>query len=171
MAQQTRSPKISEIMEFAGFAPCEQRYIRRSLCVAFGENNPVLQWARNPDEEYSIQSQELLYMQLESVRELVKEPYALRMVPIVMPNLMSITAFDLSQGSLRSFVAYRFLYERMLGARARQWLPSAFCGAGALPHLKPERRKVLLQSISENAATALCWPEREPFFFPSWVDK
>ena len=29
----------------------------------------------------------------------------------------------------------------------------------------------LLQSISENAATAPAWSMREPSFYPAWVDK
>lgn len=170
MNNQTHS-LFNELREFAGFAPCEQRYIKRSLCVAFGSNNPAMQWARDDDEEYSIQSQELLYMQLGSIRELVKEPFDLNEIPIIMPDLFSITAFDLNQGSLHSFSAYRFLYERILGARARQWLPSAFCGAAALPHLRPEKRRTLLRSISEGAATASGWSQREPVFFPEWVEK
>jgi hypothetical protein len=40
-----------------------------------------------------------------------------------------------------------------------------------LPHLHPEKRRALLQSISEAAATAPGWSNREPVFFPEWVDK
>ena len=35
----------------------------------------------------------------------------------------------------------------------------------------PDKRKVLLQSISEAAATAPGWSTREPVFFPEWVEK
>jgi len=63
------------------------------------------------------------------------------------------------------------LYERLLGADIRPWLPSAFCAAAALPQIRPERRKKLLQSISEAAATAPGWSTREPAFYPEWVDK
>jgi hypothetical protein len=52
----------------------------------------------------------------------------------------------------RASRSFRFLYERLLGASARPWLPAAFCAAAALPHLHPERRRTLLQSISESAA-------------------
>ena len=69
------------------------------------------------------------------------------------------------------FAAYRFLYERLIGAAVRPWLPGAFCAAAALPHLHPERRRALLQSISEAAATAPGWSNREPVFFPEWVEK
>jgi hypothetical protein len=40
-----------------------------------------------------------------------------------------------------------------------------------LPHLHPDRRRVLLQSISESAATAPGWSNREPVFWPEWVEK
>jgi hypothetical protein len=40
-----------------------------------------------------------------------------------------------------------------------------------MPHLPPSKRKVLLQSISEAAATATGWSKRQPSFYPEWVDK
>ncbi|MCP5751472.1 hypothetical protein NL359_40760, partial [Klebsiella pneumoniae] len=66
--------------------------------------------------------------------------------PFMTPLLM-VTAFDLGQGRLTTFGAYRFLYERLVGAEARPWLPAAFCAASALPHLHPELRRKLLQSL------------------------
>ena len=72
---------------------------------------------------------------------------------------------------LTSFSAFRFLYERLIGAEVRPWLPSLFCAAAALPHLHPELRRQLLQSISEAAATAAGWSSRQPAFFPHWVEK
>ena len=75
------------------------------------------------------------------------------------------------QDRLASFSSYRFLYERLLGAGARPWLPGAFCAAASLPHLHPEKRRILLQSISEAAATAAGWSNREPSFYPEWVEK
>ena len=59
----------------------------------------------------------------------------------------------------------------LIGAGARPWLPGAFCAAASLPHLHPERRRALLQSISEAAATAPGWSSREPTFYPEWVEK
>jgi hypothetical protein len=35
----------------------------------------------------------------------------------------------------------------------------------------PDRRRTLLQSISESAATAPGWSTREPVFWPEWVEK
>ena len=83
---------------------------------------------------------------------------------------MRLAAFDLEQERLKSFSAFRFLYERLLGAAVRPYLPAAFCGAAALPSMRPERRKQLLQSLSEAAATALGWSDREPVFYPEYVD-
>ncbi|MBP8233494.1 MAG: hypothetical protein KAY22_14410, partial [Rhizorhabdus sp.] len=75
------------------------------------------------------------------------------------------------QDRLATFGAYRFLYERLIGADVRPWLPAAFCSAAALPHLHPGKRRILLQSISEAAATAAGWSNREPVFYPEWVEK
>lgn len=162
---------LSEMKEFAGFIPCEQRYIRRSLCVAFEKEIAFDHLGRSKHEKYSIQSQDMLYMQLEEVRNLVKEPFSFDAISTLMPDLITMTTFDINQGSLYSFNAYRFLYERTLGAKVRKWLPSAFLSVAASPHLKPEKRKVLMQSISEGAATTLHWSEREPVFFPEWIEK
>ena len=85
--------------------------------------------------------------------------------------LVAVSAFDLGQDRLPGFASYRFLYERLLGAHARPWLPGAFCAAASLPHLHPDKRRLLLQSISEAAATAPGWSAREPSFYPEWVEK
>jgi hypothetical protein len=85
-------------------------------------------------------------------------------------KLVRLAAFDLEQERLASFSSFRFLYERLLGAQVRPWLPAAFCAASALPSIRPERRKLLLQSLSEAAATAPGWSEREPVFLPEYVD-
>jgi hypothetical protein len=50
-------------------------------------------------------------------------------------------------------------------------LPSAFCAAAALPQIPPERRKALLHSISEAAATAAGWSARAPMFYPEWIEE
>src|SRR3546814_2817960 len=88
-----------------------------------------------------------------------------------MAPLVAMSAFDLGQGRLSTFSSYRFLYERLIGAGARPWLPAAFCAAASLPHLHPDKRRILLRSISEAAATAIGWSNREPSFYPEWVDR
>jgi hypothetical protein len=85
--------------------------------------------------------------------------------------LLRVTAFDIAQDRIEGFSAYRFLYERLLGAEVRPFLPSAFCAAAALPQIRPDRRKHLLQSLSEAAATAPGWSDRQPSFYPEWVEQ
>jgi len=77
----------------------------------------------------------------------------------------------LAQAKLSSFSAFRFLYERLLGAAVRPWLPSAFMAAAALPALHPSDRKALLGSISATDAAAPGWSIRPAVFTPEWVDK
>ena len=86
-------------------------------------------------------------------------------------KLTRVAAFDLAQERIDSFSAFRFLYERLISAEARPWLPSAFCAAAALPQIRPERRKMLLQSISEAAATAPGWSDRAPSFYPEFIEE
>ena len=167
----TASLTIAELREFAGFTPCEQRYIKRSLDVGLGRHDAFKLWARDSVETASIRSQYLVYQELKALRGNVPADSDLASLEPFMGKLLRVTAFDIAQDRLEGFSAYRFLYERLLGAEARPFLPSAFCAAAALPQIKPERRKHLLQSISEAAATAPGWSSREPSFYPEWVEK
>jgi hypothetical protein len=167
---------LTEMREFAGFSPSEQRYIRRSLDIGLGRQDAFRRWARGPAEAASIRTQYVMYQDLKLLRSMLtpdgegSEAAGLEDLESVMGPLLRVTTFDLSQGRIESFSAYRFLYERLLGAAVRPWLPGAFCGAAALPHIRPERRKELLQSISEAAATAPAWSMRAPQFFPEYVE-
>ena len=167
----TATLAIAELREFASFTPCEQRYIKRSLDVGLGRQDAFKLWARDAAENSSIRSQYVIYQELKALRGEKPEEGSLDALESFMGKLVRLTAFDLAQEKITGFSAYRFLYERLLGADIRHWLPSAFCAAAALPQIKPERRKKLLQSISEAAATAPGWSTREPAFFPEWVDK
>ncbi len=162
---------LSEIKEFASFPKATQRYIRRSLDVAYGRSNPVETWSRDEGETASIRAQGRFYKQLDRLRADVPDDSGLDTIEPFLGTLVTLVAFDLGQDRLPTFAAYRFLYERLLGASARPWLPAAFCAAAALPHLHPDRRRLLLQSISESAATAPGWSNREPVFWPEWVEK
>lgn len=162
---------LSEMKEFASFSSATQRYIRRSLDVGLQRADALDIWSRDLIESASIKAQAKLYERLEALRGSVPEDSGLDRVEPFMAPLVTMSAFDLGQDRLQSFGAYRFLYERLIGAGARPWLPGAFCAAASLPHLHPERRRVLLQSISEAAATAPGWSTREPAFYPEWVDK
>jgi len=168
--QEKSSLTIAELREFASFAPCEQRYIKRSLNIGLGRQDAFKLWARDADERASIRSQYVAYQELKALRGEHPDEVSLDGIESFMGKLLRVTAFDLAQERLDSFSAYRFLYERLLGATIRPFLPSAFCGAAALPQIRPERRKHLLQSLSESAATAPGWSDRQPAFYPEFVD-
>ena len=167
----TSSLAIAEFREFASFTPCEQRYIKRSLDIGLGRQDAFKLWARDADESASIRSQYVAYQELKSLRRSLPEETGFEGVESYIGKLVRVSAFDLAQERLSCFSAYRFLYERLLGPEARPWLPAAFCGAAALPQIRPALRKDLLQSISEAAATAPGWSDAVPSFYPEWVDK
>ena len=167
----TATLTISEMREFASFTPCEQRYIRRSLDIGLGRQDAFKLWARDDEEVASIRRQYVSYQDLKPLRAMRPDEIAFDDIEGFMGKLIRTAAFDLAQGKLASFSAFRFLYERLLGASIRPWLPGAFCGAAALPQIAPDRRKHLLHSISEAAATAPGWSEREPSFYPEFIEK
>jgi hypothetical protein len=162
---------LAEIKEFAGFSAAAQRYIRRSLDVAFDRFDAVALWSRDANESASIQAQQMFYDRLPEIRMFIPDNSSIEDAEPFLAALVTIAAFDLGQGRLDSFAAFRFLYERLISADARPWLPAAYCAAASMPHLPPEVRKHLLQSISEAAATAPGWSKRAPSFFPEWVEK
>jgi hypothetical protein len=162
---------LAEMKEFASFPASTQRYIRRSLDVGLVRQDPLGRWSRDVVEAASIRAQVRVYDRLAELRNIIPDDSGLDAIEPFMAPLVTVSAFDLGQDRLCSFGAYRFLYERLLGAAVRPWLPGAFCAAAALPHLHPDRRRALLQSISEAAATAAGWSAREPSFYPEWVEK
>lgn len=168
--QDTASLTIAELREFASFAPGEQRYIKRSLDVGLGRQDAFSLWARDAAEHRAIRAQHEAYRELAALRGAGMDETSLDGIEDFMGRLLRVTAFDLAQERLNGFSAYRFLYERLLGADVRPWLPSAFCAAAALPMIRPERRKALLQSLSESAATAPGWSDRAPAFYPEYVE-
>lgn len=162
---------LNELNEFGTFPKGTQRYIRRSLDVGLDRNGTVRRWARDASEVASIRAQARIYERLDQVRRLIPDGDGIEPTERILTPLVSMTIFDLSSGRLPCFDSYRFLYERLLGATVRPWLPAAFCAASALPQLHPKLRETLLQSISHAAVTAPGWSIREPSFFPEWVDK
>ncbi len=162
---------LAEMKEFAGFAAATQRYIRRALDIGLDRTDAMERWSRDVVEAASIRAQAHMYDRLPEIRALIPDDSGLDAMEPFMAPLITVSAFDLSQGRLTSFSCYRFLYERLVGAEVRPWLPAAFCAAAALPHLHPDLWRKLLQSISEAAATASGWSNRQPAFFPQWVEK
>jgi hypothetical protein len=160
---------IGEMSEFASFAPCEQRYIKRSLDIGLARCDAFRVWGRSEAENGAIRRQYVAYQDLKVLRAMVPQEGTIGEIERFVGKLIRMAAFDLGQERLACFSAFRFLYERLLGAQVRPYLPAAFCAAAALPAIRPERRKLLLQSISEAAATAPAWSERQPSFFPEYV--
>lgn len=166
----TSALTISEMREFASFSPAEQRFVRRSLDVGLGRQDAFRLWARDGDEVASIRGQYIAYQNLKLLRGMRPDDVGFTGLEEFMGKLIRMAAYDIAQERIGSFSAFRFLYERLLGAWVRPWLPGAFCGAAALPQIRPDRRKTLLHSISEAAATAPGWSDREPTFYPEWIE-
>ena len=166
----TASLTIAELREFASFTEDEQLFIERGLDIGLGRGDAFKLWSRQAGDKAAIRQQYLAYRELRALTDALPCEASLDGIQDFMGVLLRITAQDLAQEQLDSFSAYRFLYERLLGARARPWLPAAFCAAAALPQIRPLRRKMLLQSLSEAAATAPGWSEREPCFYPEKVE-
>ena len=101
---------ITEMKEFASFSKATQRYIRRSLDVAYGRRDPIECWARDEGEGASIRAQARLYKQLDHLRLQVPDDSGLDMIEPFIGMLITISAFDLGQDRLQNFAAYRFLY-------------------------------------------------------------
>lgn len=162
---------IAEMREFAGFTAAEQRYIRRSLDIGLGRCDAFRVWGRTAGETAAIRSQYVSYQELKALRQSIPADSGLDSIEGFVGKITRVAAFDLAQERIECFSAFRFLYERLLGADSRPWLPSAFCAAAALPQIRPERRKMLLQSLSEAAATAPGWSDRAPGFYPEFIEE
>ena len=142
---------------------------RRS--IQCGRRNDAFKlWARSEGESAAIRSQYVAYQELKALRLAIPNASGFGEIEAFIGKLTRVAAFDLAQERIACFSSFRFLYERLLGAEARPWLPSAFCAAAALPQIRPERRKILLQSLSEAAATAPGWSDRAPNFYPEYVE-
>jgi hypothetical protein len=172
MAKNPASQMISEMKEFATFAAPEQRYIARALDVAARGTDALPVWSRSPAEGASIRMQGRLYRTLlELIRNSIPDDIGIDATAEIIGPLITISAFDLGEGKIEQFSAYRFLYERLLGPSARPWLASAFLGAAALPYLHPEVRRALLASITAGEAAAFGWSNSDLAFIPEWVDE
>ena len=168
---QNPSMTIAEMREFASFAACEQRYIKRSLDIGMGRCDAFRLWGRTEEENTAIRQQYVAYQDVKTLRASVPQEGTMGEVEQFIGKLVRMVTFDLRQERIESFSAFRFLYERLLGPEARPYLPAAFCSAAALPMIRPERRKMLLQSLSEAAATAPGWSDRSPCFYPEYIEE
>ena len=130
----TASLTIAELREFASFTEAEQLFIERGLDIGLGRGDAFKLWSCGAGDKAAIRQQYLAYRELRALRVSLPAEASLDGLQDFMGPLLRITAQDLAQERLDSFSAYRFLYERLLGAKARPWLPAAFCGAAALEH-------------------------------------
>lgn len=153
---------VAEMAEFARFAPDEQAAIEGGLALAFADHS-------DGGGDTAPGERSRAYRGLLAMRAGMPRAEAPAGMEVFMAALLRASALDLAHGAIASFSVYRFLYERLLGAAVRPWLPAAFCAAAALPQLAPERRKALLQTLSEGAATAPGWSTVEPRFVPRAV--
>ena len=149
MATKTSQPAggallISEMKEFASFPKATQRYIRRSLDVAYGRSDPLETWARDEIEAAAISCPGPLLQAARSSpradpgRQRSRHD---RAVPghagdagRVRPRPGPPARISLPSASFTS---------DCWAQTSRPWLPAAFCAAAALPHLHPDRRRDL----------------------------
>ena len=170
-AENCESRVLEELREFASFTTAEQRYIRCSLEVASARAEAAEHWARGPVEAAQIGRQARAYATIEQIRSLVPTGLDANDAAALLGPLIALTAFDLQQGKLGSFAAYRFLYERLIGPSVRPWLVSAFAAAATLPSIHPELRAELFASLDCQQVTASGWSNRAAAFIPEWVEK
>ena len=62
---------IAEMREFAGFAPAEQRYIKRSLDIGLARTDAFRRWGRSEAENTAIRRQYVAYQDLKALRALI----------------------------------------------------------------------------------------------------
>src|SRR5689334_7777297 len=115
VGERNQSELLEELKEFASFTPAEQRYIRCSLEVSLASADAADHWARDLDEAATIGRQARAYCALQGIRSLVPTGLNPEDAVALLGLLVAISIFDLEQGKLSSFAAYRFLYERLIG--------------------------------------------------------
>ena len=162
MAQShTALQTIAEMREFASFTAGEQFFIARSLDLVLERHG-----TRSGAHGSATRTQHDAYRELRVQRERLRLNASDESLRRFFGALVDVSAQDFARGQLSSFRAYRFLYERLLGAAARPYLPASFCAAAALPSIEPQKRKLLLRSVDESIVTTLGWSSRAPAFFP-----
>jgi hypothetical protein len=160
---------LREMEEFGQLPVAAQRYIRRSLQVRFQHPASLGELARSPAEADSIARQISLYDRIDAVIAAIPVDDDIASVTRFTSLIAPLIAFDIGEQKLESFAALGFLYERLLGAAARPWLPAVFMLVVSLPDLDPNRRLTLLASVTADAVMPH-WSNREPQFFPEWIE-
>ena len=86
---------LAEIKEFASFDAAAQRYIRRSLDVAYCRSDALALWSRDVVEAASIRAQTKTYEHLPSLRQAIPEDSGLSQIDGFVGLLVRVSAFDL----------------------------------------------------------------------------
>jgi hypothetical protein len=170
MKQNSATQMLDEMKLFAGFSAAEQRYIRRALDVSFSRGDAVERWSRNACERSQIEAQQRRYRMIKIIKDCIPDDPDPEAAECFVGPMITLTAGDLGEGRIKDFEAYRFLYERLLGASVRPWLVSVFCAAAAMPVLNGQVRRELLQSLPVQDVAAAGWSIHEPMFLPEWVE-
>jgi hypothetical protein len=155
---------MAELREFANFSRETQQFICQSLDIAFYPDLPIKNWARDDDHAESIAAQKQVYRALSGIRSALPHSSAPVDAEAFLYPLIEASAFDISCAQIASFEQYRFLYERLLGARARPWLATAFMTAASLPYIPADIRQALIATAGD--ALTDDWSSAEPVYWP-----
>lgn len=170
---------IREAEEFSLLQPCEQRFIRCSLEIAhqkLSRETIFAHWGRKSDTACTLITVQINYYG----DYLLKIHNSIPLDPGKRPpdesrdffgSLVKVSTCDLLLGSIKSYLAYRFLYERILSPRIRPWLPGAFMAAAVDPRMKADCRARLLQSVQKADVSISAYSVQEPIFYPEYIDK
>ena len=161
---------LRELREFAALPAETRAYILHALEIRSGSRKAPPCAALTEDEAPDDIARIAFYGRLGEIAEAIPVDDDISSVTELMRWLVPLTAFDIAHTALGSFAAYRFLYERLLGAAVRPWLLGAFCTAAVLPQLHPQHRRQLLGSIDEASSGAHGWSIREPLFVPESIE-
>jgi hypothetical protein len=155
---------MAELREFASFSPETQRFICQSLDIAFYPDLPIKTWARDELDADRIAAQKQVYRALPGIRAALPRISAPVDAEAFLYPLIEASAFDISCADIANFAQYRFLYERLLGARVRPWLPTAFMTAASLPYIPADIRQALIATAGD--ALTDDWSNVEPVYWP-----
>ena len=158
---------FAEMQEFASFGIEAQRYICRSLDIAYRHDVSPADWARSEREAHSIHTQIQAYRLLHGIAAALPGEDGFMDAEAFLFPLIAVTTFDVACGPIASFAEYRFLYERLFGSGIRPWLASAFLAAAASPHIPSEIRQALVRTA--HPALTDRWSSAEPVFRPLWL--
>ena len=155
---------MAELREFANFSRETQQFICQSLDIAFYPDVPVENWARDDEHAERITAQKQVYRALPGIRSALPRSCAPVDAEAFLYPLIEASAFDISCAQIATFAQYHFLYERLLGARVRPWLPTAFMTAASLPYIPADIRQALIATAGD--ALTDHWSNVEPVYWP-----